>query len=283
MPRIICVGVATVDIVNRVERYPPEDSEIRATSQTRRVGGNAANSAIVLAQLGAEVAWTGHLARSAHLIERTFRHYGVDASLATRVEGGTAPTSYILLSEATGSRNIVHYRDLPEYPADAFLALDLRPFDWAHFEGRAIDQLAAMLAHARRHRGLPVSLEIEKPRPGIEGLFDQADLLLFSRAYAEARGYANAQDLLRSLPKGTMATCTWGAGGAWAIDRDGRTLHAPAPPLSTVIDTIGAGDVFNAALIHALNAGKTPEAALSLAVGLASRQCTREGLNLSDG
>lgn len=282
MARVMCVGTATLDIVNRVEHYPLEDSEIRALSQTRRVGGNAANSAIVLAQLGAEATWTGHLAQPADRIERTLRGYGVDTSLATRVPGATTPTSYILLSEATGSRSIVHYRDLPEYPADAFLGLDLRRFDWVHFEGRAIDQLATMLSHARRQCGLPVSLEIEKPRSGIEDLFDQADLLLFSRDYAEARGVTHPEDLLRGLRKGVLATCTWGADGAWAIDQDGRLWHSPAPALPSVIDTIGAGDVFNAAMIHAVTTGKTVEAALPFAVDLASRQCTREGLDLVD-
>lgn len=278
----MCVGIATLDIVNRVDRYPLENSEVRALSQTQRVGGNAANSALVLAQLGAKVAWVGHLARRAERIEQAFRHYGIDASHAKHVPGATTPTSYILLSDATGSRSIVHYRDLPEYPADAFVRLDLRPYDWVHFEGRAIDQLAGMLAHARRHGGLFVSLEVEKPRPGIEDLFDQAHLLLFSQDYAEARGFASPAELLQSLAHGALATCTWGADGAWAIERDGRLLHSPAPALTSVIDTLGAGDVFNAALIHALGSGKTAETALHSAVALASRQCTREGLELVD-
>jgi ketohexokinase len=49
-----------------------------------------------------------------------------------------------------------------------------------------------------------------------------------------------------------------------------------------VVDTLGAGDVFNAALIYALSRGRTMEQALHEAVGLASSQCTREGLELGD-
>lgn len=279
----MCVGIATLDIINRVERYPPEDSEVRALAQSQRLGGNAANTATVLAQLGVQTFWVGNLAQPAEIVERGFARHGVDTSLAVRIQGAAMPTSYVLLSEANGSRSIVHFRDLPEYRADDFLRLDLRKFDWVHFEGRAVDQLVPMIRRARGICGLPVSLEVEKPRAGIEDLFEQADLLLFSRDYAQAQGFADAAELLRSLPRGIPATCTWGSQGAWAIDHDGRLIHVPAPTLESVVDTVGAGDVFNAGMVHALGKGRTLEQALQAAVALASTQCTREGLDLAQG
>jgi len=283
MARVMCVGNATLDIVNRVERYPVEDSEVRAMAQSQRMGGNAANTAMVLAQLGVEAFWVGNLAQPAEIPDRDFARHGVDISLAVRLPSVVMPTSYILLSEASGSRSIVHFRDLPEYRADDFLKLDLHGFDWVHFEGRAIDQLVSMLWRARGLCGLPVSLEVEKPLQGIEAMFEQADLLLFSHDYAQAQGFSEATALLRSLPRGVPATCTWGAQGAWAIDRDGRLIHVAAPPLESVVDTLAAGDVFNAAMIEALSSGQTIEQAVRSAVNLASMQCTREGLELVDG
>jgi ketohexokinase len=282
MTRVMCVGVATLDIINRVEQYPAEDSEVRALERAQRMGGNAANTATILAQLGVQAFWVGNLAQSAEIIEQGFARHGVDASLAVRIPDAAMPTSYILLSEASGSRSIVHFRDMPEYCAEDFLKLDLRSFDWVHFEGRAIDQLVPMLWRARGMCGLPVSLEVEKPRKGIEELFEQADLLLLSRAYALAQGFSDAPALLGSLPRGVLATCAWGDQGAWAIDHDGRLLHVTAPPLESVVDTLGAGDVFNAAMVHALSTGRTVGQALQAAVALASSQCSREGLELAD-
>jgi ketohexokinase len=279
MAQVICIGTATLDIVNRVERYPAEDSEMRALAQSRRMGGNAANTALVLAQLGDRVFWVGNLAESTEIVDQSFARHGVDASLAVRIPDAVMPTSYVLLSEASGSRSIVHFRDLPEYSAENFLKLDLRRFSWVHFEGRAIDQLEPMLSRVRGIGGLQVSLEVEKPRRGIERLFGQADLLLFSRDYAQARGFSDAPALLHSLPRGVLATCTWGAQGAWAIDQ-GRLMCAAPPPLASVLDTLGAGDVFNAAIIHELGGGRTLEQSLQTAVALASAQCTRAGLEL---
>lgn len=279
--RVLCVGVATLDIVNTVPTYPSEDSEVRATAQSQRLGGNAANTAVVLAQLGVDVAWAGSLAPDTPVIDTAFRQYGVVTSPALRHPAGVPPTSYVTLSGANGTRSIVHYRDLPEYSAEAFMALDLSVYDWIHFEGRAVDQLAAMLRRVRQVGGVPVSLEVEKPRPGIEAVFDHADLLLFSHDYAQARGFTDAESLLCQLPDGLVATCTWGSQGAWAMAADGQLLHVPAPQLPQVVDTLGAGDVFNAAMVFALGKGKPLAQALTAAVVLASSQCTRPGLALA--
>jgi ketohexokinase len=262
--------------------YPAEDSEVRARAQDRRMGGNAANTAIVLAQLGVLSGWAGNLAPDAALIEWTFDDYRVDTSAATRLSHGVTPTSYVLLSAATGSRSIVHYRDLPEFRAADFERIDLDRFDWVHFEGRAVDELGRMMERARQVSGLSVSLEVEKVRPGIESLFDSADLLLCSHDYARSQGHADAPALLRSLPMGVRATCTWGAHGAWAVDVSGEVIHVAAPRIESVVDTLGAGDLFNAVMIDGVSRGFALTDALERAVKRASAQCACEGLQLKD-
>jgi len=283
MSRILCVGIATMDIINHVAEYPAEDSELRALSQSRRMGGNAANTATLLAQLGHTVSWVGNLGLGSEIVERTFQHYGVDAGSAVRMAAGGIPTSYVTLSESTGSRSIVHHRDLPEYEADAFRRLDLSRYDWVHFEGRAVDQLHDMLDIVGRHPSLSTSLEVEKPREGIHELLHKADVLLFSYVYALSRGFEDAISLLNSLPDGSLATCSWGAEGAWAVDEQQSILYEPALNLDRIVDTLGAGDVFNAGLISALSRGQPLESALAGAVALASSKCTHEGVPLTTG
>lgn len=282
MAHILCVGIATLDIINHVERYPDEDSEVRVLAQQRRLGGNAANTATVLAQLGDAAAWVGNLGDQpgVSLIRDTFARYGVNTTYLNVVPGRQSPTSYVTLSRASGSRTIVHYRDLPEYPAELFAEVNLQPFDWIHFEGRAVDQLEMMLGQARNRMGLPVSLEVEKPREGIEALFWVPDLLLFSRDYVIAQGEQEPERFLHSLPSGLMACCTWGAEGAWARGKDGTVLHVEAYRPHQVVDTLGAGDVFNAGMLHSLSQGLPLAQALQRAVRLAGEQCGREGLTL---
>lgn len=76
---------------------------------------------------------------------------------------GKVPTSYIILSQKTASRSITHYRDLAEYSFNAFNMINLKTFDWLHFEGRNIVPTQKMMQRSKTHYPkLPISLEIEK-------------------------------------------------------------------------------------------------------------------------
>jgi len=280
VPRILSVGIATLDIVNRVSAYPEEDAEIRALSQQRRRGGNATNTLVILSQLGHAVAWAGVLPRDADssLVLEDLQRHQVDLGAVLRPDSGKLPTSYITLSAATGSRTIVHYRDLPEYGFDDFDSLSLDAFDWIHFEGRNLTQLKMMLEKTRR-LGIPCSLEVEKPRAGIAALFALPDVLLISRAWVREQGTDSPQAFLQQMKDDRQVFLAWGAEGAWSLSPGGEILHAPAPE-TEVVDSIGAGDVFNAGIIDALLRGLPPQKTLEHAVNLASAKCAREGLQL---
>lgn len=285
--RVLAVGGATLDIINSVAVYPKEDDELRATAQQQCRGGNATNTLVVLSQLGHHCSWAGTLGddEASRIILRDLQRNGVDTQCATIQPGGITPTSYIITSQATGSRTIVHYRDLPEYQVEAFEKIDLNQYDWIHFEGREVSAYDAMLRHARHSQhSATISLEIEKPRSGIERLAPLADIVIFAKAYASARGYECAQDLfdsIRSRSNTAILFAAWGEDGAWLQTADGKMLHEPAYRPSQVIDTLGAGDVFNAGVIDGMLTGSDPAAALCKAVHLAGEKCGRRGVSLA--
>lgn len=283
--RILAVGIATLDIINRVSHYPQEDQEVRALDQHRVRGGNACNTLVVLSQRGHDCGWAGVLADEpdSQPILDDLRAHHVDLTPCIHHAGGKVPTSYVILSTDTGSRTIVHHRDLPEYPAAALARVDLGSYDWVHFEGRNVEQLGAMLQQARA-AGVRCSLEVEKPRPGIEDLFGLPDLLLFSRIYARHRGFGRADEFLaEAAPAGVEAYCAWGEEGAWLRDADGDVRHCPAFAPPRIIDTLGAGDVFNAGVIDARLRGHDAGQALSHGCRLAGRKCGQQGFAGLDG
>jgi ketohexokinase len=235
--------------------------------------------------LGHSCQWAGTLADDAdsQVIRRELEAYGVDLQPVQVVAGGHAPTSYITLNAANGSRTIVHYRDLPEYPAEAFLTLDLKALDWLHFEGRNVEQTLLMLAHARRVAPrLPISIEMEKPREDMDRLCGHAGLLLYSRYFVEQAGYHDPRAFLAARHArwpGAEHVCTWGDQGAFALDGRGKLHHSPAVSPTKVVDTLGAGDAFNAGMIHARLQGLGLAAALDSACELAGRKCGQRGLH----
>jgi ketohexokinase len=284
MARILGTGIATLDIINTVDGYPPEDSEVRALRQDVRRGGNVANTLSVLAQCGHRCAFAGSLAQSpdGERITQDLSLRGIDLRHARRVAGATAPTSYILLNARNGSRSIVHYRDLPEYDFEPFSDIPLSEFDWLHFEARHCVELETMLAYARSLvTDQPLSLEIEKEREGLEFLYSYADILFFSRAFALGRGFEEPEAFLREArgwaPQ-ALLVLAWGEAGAWALQGD-TLLHAPAFPPERIVDTIGAGDTFIAGVIDAMVSGHPLERALEEGCRLAGRKIGQHGFD----
>lgn len=283
MANILGIGNATLDIVHTVDGYPDENAEVRCLDRTVCRGGNTANTLVVLSQLGHACSWAGVLVDNADgdFIRADLAAQGVDFGPSRVLETGSVPVSSILVNIRSGSRTIIHYRDLPEFTAGEFQRIDLQGIDWLHFEGRNVSELQSMLQWARAQApAIPRSLEVEKPRPGIEAVFRLADVLLFSRDYARHHGYRSADRLLQAIrgdcPQADLF-CTWGEEGATALDRQGRCYRQAAILPGRVIDTLGAGDTFNAAVINGCLAGLDTAELLRQGCALAGRKCTRHG------
>src|SRR3569832_1290685 len=113
--------------------------------------------------------------------------------------------------------------------------IDRGACDWLLFVGRYIDETARLLALARRTQPqIPRSVEIEKPRAELERLFEDAALLLFSRAYVHARGGDEPAAFLRDvrlLAPHTDLVLAWGEAGTLAQGSDGGLVQRPFSPL----------------------------------------------------
>lgn len=284
MSRILSVGIATLDIINEVDAYPVEDTELRVLSQVVQRGGNATNTLVVLSQLGHKCAWAGVLVNEpgTRVVLGELESYGINIDFCDRLSTGRLPTSYVTLSRSTGSRTIVHFRDLPEYTDAAFARIPLDKFDWIHFEGRNVDETLLMMKRVQQLAPhLAVSLEIEKSREGIEQLFPFARLLLVSSGYAQACGHEPAEQLQlmhKYAPQADLV-CALGENGAIGLTRQGKCCSVSACTPEKVADTLAAGDTFNAGMIHGLCRQHDLERAMGFASALAGAKCGQKGLH----
>ncbi len=284
MSRILAVGIATLDIINEVERYPHEDQEVRALTQQVRRGGNATNTLVVLSQLGHRCSWAGVLVDEpdGRRVRAELDRYAIDCAPCRMLGEGKMPTSYITLSRQSGSRSIVHFRNLPEYAFEDFARVELAGFDWVHFEARNAAETRRMLERIRReHPGLPCSLEVEKPRDGLAALLPLPDVIIYSRAFARQRGFADPHAFLdwaqAQAPRARLFL-GWGEHGAYASSGEG-VRHQGAYSPARIVDTLGAGDVLNAGIIDGLVRGLSSAETLSRATRLAGHKCARHGLD----
>jgi len=284
MAKVLCIGVATLDWVQVVRQYPVVDSEVRAEQQYLWRGGNATNSLVVLSQLGEQCSWFGTLADDAFadLICADLDLYDINYSLCPRIAHSVSPTSHILLSGELASRNIVHYRDLRELNEQDSDGIDFSQWDWIHFEGRNINATLRLMQHIKQqYPQVTISLEIEKPRDGIEKLYDYADCLLLGRGFVESQGYETAEAFLKHLQNNLGQSCdlicAWGSQGARGLSSKGVYFEVSALEIEAV-DTRAAGDVFNAAYIHARLQGSHVASSVEQACRLASLKCGQLGL-----
>jgi len=283
MAQVLGIGNATLDIIHVVDHYPIENEEIRCLQRYTRRGGNTGNTLVVLSQLGMSCSWAGVVVNNADgdVILDDLHRYGINTGPCRRLDSGSVPVSSVLISRATGSRTITHYRDLPEYAYTDFASIELNTYDWLHFEGRNVSETRRMLERLRTTQAdIPCSLEVEKPREDINVLFRYADVLLFSRGYGIAAGCSSPAAFLRSIgercPHADIFV-SWGGDGAAARSSQGRIFENAAYTPEHVIDTLGAGDTFNAAVISGYLEGLDIGDTLERACNLAGRKCGQYG------
>jgi ketohexokinase len=184
-------------------------------------------------------------------VHQTLDRTGVDLSYCVYREDHTEPvSSYIISSEADSSRTIINHNALPEMTFPEFESKienllsatshsELQTTDryWFHFEGRipettlhCIQHLRDLLQFRPQRGALKISVEFEKPgRPGLQALAQEADVVFYSRSWAEGEGYLSAADCLLSQssilreywPKNgddkKLLFCTWGKDGASSL------------------------------------------------------------------
>ncbi|XP_003497088.1 ketohexokinase isoform X2 [Cricetulus griseus] len=291
--QILCVGLVVLDIINVVDKYPEEDTDRRCLSQRWQRGGNASNSCTVLSLLGARCAFMGSLAPGhvADFVLDDLRRHSVDLQYAVLQTEGSIPTSTVIINEASGSRTILHaYRNLPDVSAKDFEKVDLTRFKWIHIEGRNASEQVKMLQRIEQFNSkqpLPqrvrVSVEIEKPREELFQLFGYGEVVFVSKDVAKHLGFQSAAEALRGLygrvKKGATLICAWAEEGADALDPEGQLLHSDAFPPPRVVDTLGAGDTFNAAVIFSLSKGNSMQEALRFGCQVAGRKCGLQGFD----
>ena len=292
---IVVGGEALVDLVE-------DHGVLRAVP-----GGGPFNTAIALGRLGIPVAYLGTLSHDDYgsLLARLLAEAGVDMSL---VRWSDAPTPLAVVHRRDNGENTYTFyltgTSLTDLPPDAIPAL---PEDASAIHvgtlGLAVDPPAAayeaLLDRESQRRTIVLDPNVRPAVFGDQGAY-RARFERLARLAGVVKLSADdaawiypelepADVLARILGLGPrLVAITMGALGAVAGSSEGQARVAAVPV--TVVDTVGAGDSFGAALLAALveRGALDPEAmqplddslleaALEYAVTAAAITCTRRG------
>ena len=285
-PRILCIGIPVRDLTFRVEAVPARGTKANATHLAEICGGNALNAAIAIARLGGRATFAGPMGdareTSSNFILDLMAAEGIATSHIVRMPGLMTPVSAIMI-EPSGERTLTIYRDpglwsvkLPD--TDQLLA-DCQA---VLVESRCASFCIDLCTEARR-RGIAVIVGVDRAMALTDGLLTAASHLLFSSDQVqETAGIADDGEALKRLAKLTPAflAATRGPRGTIWLNETGALEETPAFPVEAV-DTLGAGDAFQAAFTLRLAEGGKVREALRFAAAAAALKCTRHGGGLA--
>ena len=280
-PKILCAGIAVQDIVMRVENFPSPGTKVGASDFIVTGGGCAANAALAVARLNGRAAFAGPLGGTNDAVsERILVDLvaeGVDCSGVTRVDGGTASVSLILL-DAAGEKTIATRRGKglgQTLPADADkLVADA---DAVLVDNR-FPEFVTAVCRAAKARNIPVVIDLDlATRPDDALLKLGTHVIASTEALRETTGFGEPATGLRRLAEHmtSFLAVTDGPNGVYWLDAD-NLRHMPAFAV-TAIDTLGAGDTFHAAFALAIAEGRETTGALRFASAAAALKCTTFG------
>ncbi len=291
---LVTLGEPLIALTASEGRLPSSSTLIKS------VAGAESNLAIGLARLGRSVALLSRVGADpfGDEIVRTLRGEGVDTHWVTRDE--EHPTG-LLVKERRGPDDIHVYYYREGSAAASLCAVDvveeaIQRARRVHVTGITLalglgprDAVDCLLEMCERH-DVPVSFDPNFRRklwsedeaakvcasllPAVSDLLVGEDELL---AMAATGGATDLDEAFGWLEQFALTSVVVKRGARGVIGRrGGEVVTQPAQPTS-IVDTVGAGDAFNAGYLHALMAGTDFTCALTTGSWVASRVVAHAG------
>ena len=272
---VVVIGDANVDLELRlpstegVELHANPDPEVFG-------GGSAANTAAALARLEVPCRFTGTVGDDDYgrLARRSLEKAGVDVAEVRTVTG--SPTVMVIVVVTTDGERLIYVWP-PTGGAHAALTAEhavaaAGKASWLHVSGVCLrvgparDALLAAMDEASA-RGIPVSLDLNLRLEnwGWDDNFREVataavarSSVVFGAAMDEIMPLAQRPDAREAATKlageDRLVIARLGAEGSFACSKAGGVVSSPSFAVD-VVDTVGAGDAFNAGFIASRMAG----------------------------
>lgn len=267
---VLAIGELNVDLImNNIQGYPEIGKEKLAGSMTLTLGSSTAIFAANLASLGSKVAFLGKIGNDSFgdLIKNSLFEKGINTSLIISEDKLTTGATIVL--------NVGEDRAMVTYPGamDYLTINDIRDESLLkakhmHFSSLfmqpGIRKDVLSLFKRAKELGLTTSLDTQWD-PSEEWNFDYKSILPLVDVFLpneteilHLTNMKNIKDALKELaPFAKNLVIKQGSKGALVQSDKGEIFEIPAYTNTKVVDSIGAGDSFNAGFIHIFVKGES--------------------------
>ncbi|KAE8685332.1 Receptor serine/threonine-protein kinase ALE2 isoform 1 [Hibiscus syriacus] len=255
---VLGFGQVSVDFLATVASFPNPDDKIRSTSFKVQGGGNAGNALTCAARLGLNPRLISKVANDSQgkgileeleadgvntsffivaWVSRFFKVWGFALSFSSSGKSGSAchqvseegnsPFAYVIVDTQTKSRTCIGtpgYPPLiPEELSRSSLLSALDGANMVYFDGRH-PETALLVAKEAARKNIPILVEAERKREGLDDLLDFATYAVcsakFPLAWTEAPSVPSALiSMLMRLPKLKFVIVTLGEDGCIMLER----------------------------------------------------------------
>jgi len=257
MSKVLCVGIATVDTIVLVDKYPSANERVVALDSIRAVGGPATTAAVTLARLGVETALSCVIGDddAGRFVFETLKREGIDTQHVVVDKSVRTATGTIVVSKSEQTRAIMvqPHSHRPTKPAN------INDYQWIH-----VDQFGMQTIKdwsVKRGGAAKLSIDIGYDTPGLNA----ADYDLYAPSENITTDVSTA-----ARDKNIVVVSKGGEGSVYSDGIESGIV----PAISTeIVSTLGAGDVFHGALVAAQVWNKPIAEAVAIANTVAGLSC----------
>ncbi|NPV74976.1 MAG: carbohydrate kinase family protein [Anaerolineae bacterium] len=285
---VICVGDVALDDYYSLAHLPGPDEKVHVQFTGRAIGGTTCNTARALKSLGADVLFLTKIGEdeNGQYIQGAFSRLGLSARY---LKTSRTPIAQILVAKGGEKAILLHGFD----DAHRWDAVELAEF-MAPAPAKAVfSTLSLPMREALTQFGAELVISLEPAILEWDAwafgwatsyahtiILDRHAFRMLFNQEATEESLSGAFDGLKNQPQRLIVTL--GSKGSLAVSRQPRAVYACAAFAVPVVDTTGAGDIFNAAYLAATFVKKAPlREALRYANAVAAASCTASGTDLT--
>ena len=282
---LVGFGVATLDVITEVEKFPLAGGKARILSRENHGGGLTATALVAASKLGVSCWYGGPLGDNeiSRQVRQILQGYGVNLPAVTPYPPETEPiAATVYLEKQTGERTILWSEFLTPPPILNAEAMEIALGAKCLFADQFFAETMIPLYRKARAKGIPIVGDFESLQSLEAGVaLSFVDHPVFPAAFVRDRfGDGDiptaVMRLLREHDRSAVVV-TDGAKGAWFAEKGDDTVrHHAAFPVK-VVDTTGCGDVFHGAYAAALTLGMSLADRVRFAAGAAALKATHKG------
>lgn len=226
---VLGCGAVSVDYLATVAAFPNPDDKIRSINLKVEGGGNAGNALTGACRLGLKPRVISKVANDAQgrSLLAELEGDGVDTSYIVVAEEGNSPFTYIIVDNQTKTRTCIHTPGnpamVPEELARSKLSSALDGASLAYFDGR-LWETALVVAQEASRRRIPILIDAERPREGLDDLLNLATYVVcsekFPQVWTNAPSVSSALvSILGRLPNVKFVIVTLGEKGCILLEK----------------------------------------------------------------